>query len=79
MKSLTEENLMSIFFHVFGCIRFIMNLKDNISMFQMKADERIFLGYSQAFVSYLVLNKRNRKVEENFNLIFDDYFVKKSR
>lgn len=34
------------FFHVFGCRCFIMNLKDNLSNFQLKADEGVFLGYS---------------------------------
>ena len=64
------------FFHVFGCRCFIMNLKDNLSKFQAKADEGIFLGYSQNSVAYRVLNKRTRKVEETFNLTFDDYYLR---
>ncbi|XP_052619531.1 uncharacterized protein LOC111895070 [Lactuca sativa] len=56
---------------------FIMNLKYNLSKFDAKADEGIFLGYSHNFVAYRLLNKRTRKVEETFNLTFDDYFVKK--
>ncbi|XP_052622721.1 uncharacterized protein LOC128128007 [Lactuca sativa] len=55
---------------------FIMNHKDYLSMFQAKADEGIFLGYSHNSVAYRVLNKRTRKVEETFNLTFDDYYVK---
>ena len=53
-----------------------MNLKDNLSKFQAKADEGVFLGYSHNSVAYRVLNKRTRKVKETFNLTFDDYFVK---
>lgn len=53
-----------------------MNLKDNLSKFHAKADEEIFLGYSHNSVAYRVLNKRTRKVEETFNLTFDDYYVK---
>ena len=53
-----------------------MNLKDHLSKFQAKADEGIFLGYSHNSVAYRVLNKRTRKVEETFNLTFDDYYVK---
>lgn len=66
------------FFHVFGCRCFIMNLKDNLSKFQTKADEGIFMGYSHNSVAYRVLNKRTRKVEETFNLTFDDHYIKKS-
>ena len=55
-----------------------MNLKDNLTKFQAKADEGIFLGYSQNSVAYRVLNKRTRKVEETFNLTFDDYYLKQT-
>ena len=55
-----------------------MNLKDNLTKFQAKADEGIFLGYSQNSVVYRVLNKRTRKVEETFNLTFDDYYLKQT-
>ena len=54
-----------------------MNLKDHFSKFQAKADEGICLGYSQDPVTYRVMNKRTRRTKEAFNLIFDDYFVKR--
>ncbi|XP_052622677.1 uncharacterized protein LOC111903599 [Lactuca sativa] len=57
---------------------FIMNLKDNLSKFQPKADEGIFLGYSHNSVAYRVLNKRTRKAEETLNLKFDDYYIKQT-
>ena len=53
-----------------------MNLKDKLSKFQSIADEGIFLGYSHNFVAYWVLSKRIRKIEETFNLTFDDHYVK---
>ena len=53
-----------------------MNLKDNLSKFQAKADEGIFLGYSHNLTAYRVLNKCTRKVEETFNLNFDYYYAK---
>ena len=56
----------------------LMNLKDNLTKFQAKVDEGIFLGYSQNSVAYRVLNKRTRKVEETFNLTFDDYYLKQT-
>ena len=55
-----------------------MNLKNNLSKFQAKADEGIFLGYSHNSVAYRVLNKQTRKVEETFNITFDDYYIKQS-
>ncbi|XP_052622697.1 uncharacterized protein LOC128127985 [Lactuca sativa] len=50
----------------------------NITLYEIitKVDEGIFLGYSNNTVAYIVLNKRTRKVEETFNLTFDDYYVK---
>ena len=54
-----------------------MNLKDNLSKFQSKADEGIFFGYSINSVAYRVLNKRKMKIEETFNLMFDDHYVKR--
>ena len=54
-----------------------MNLKDNLSKFQSKADGGIFVGYSHNFVAYRVLNKRTRKIKETFNHTFDDYHVKR--
>lgn len=47
-----------------------------LSKFQAKADEGIFLGYSNNSVAYRVLNKGTSKVEETFNLTIDDYYVK---
>ncbi|KAI3699840.1 hypothetical protein L2E82_44425 [Cichorium intybus] len=66
------------FLHIFGCRCFILNLKDYLTKFNEKAEEGIFLGYSQESKSYRVMNKRTRKIEETFNLRFDDYYIKKS-
>ncbi|KAI3510741.1 hypothetical protein L1887_17875 [Cichorium endivia] len=66
------------FLHIFGCRCFILNLKDHFTKFIDKSEEGIFLGYSQDSKAYRVMNKRNRKIEETFNLSFDDYYIKKS-
>ncbi|KAI3779341.1 hypothetical protein L2E82_09042 [Cichorium intybus] len=66
------------FLHIFGCGCFILNLKDHLTKFDDKSEEGIFLGYSQDSKAYRVMNKRTRKIEETFNLRFDDYYIKKS-
>ncbi|KAI3510580.1 hypothetical protein L1887_17688 [Cichorium endivia] len=66
------------FLHIFGCRCFILNLKDHLTKFNEKSEEGIFLGYSQDSKAYKVMNKRTRKIEETFNLMFDDYYIKKS-
>ena len=45
------------FFHVFGSRCFIFNSKENRNKFDVKVDERIFLGYSLNSKAYRVLNK----------------------
>ncbi|KAI3700454.1 hypothetical protein L2E82_45084 [Cichorium intybus] len=66
------------FLHIFGCRCFTLNLKDHLTKFDDKSEEGIFLGYSQDSKAYRVMNKRTRRIEETFNLKFDDYYIKKS-
>ncbi|KAI3682224.1 hypothetical protein L2E82_50087 [Cichorium intybus] len=66
------------FLHIFGCRCFILNMKDHLTKFDNKSEEGIFLGYSQDSKAYRVMNKKTRKIEETFNLRFDDYYIKKS-
>ncbi|KAI3493567.1 hypothetical protein L1887_40767 [Cichorium endivia] len=66
------------FLHIFGCRCFILNLKDHLTKFNDKSEEGIFLGYSQDSKAYRAMNKRTRRIEETFNLTFDDYYIKKS-
>ncbi|KAI3510701.1 hypothetical protein L1887_17834 [Cichorium endivia] len=66
------------FLHIIGCRCFILNLKDHLTKFNDKSEEGTFLGYSQDSKAYRVMNKRTRRIEETFNLTFDDYYIKKS-
>ncbi|XP_050919464.1 uncharacterized protein LOC127137007 [Lathyrus oleraceus] len=62
---------------VFGCKSSILNNgKDNLGEFDAKADEGIFLGYSQSSKAYKVYNKRLIIVEESVHVSFDEYFPK---
>src|SRR4051812_39401699 len=63
--------------HVFGCKCFVLNNgKDNLGKFDAKADEGIFLGYSQSSKAYRVYNKRLLIVEESVHVSFDESCTK---
>ena len=47
--------------------------------FQEKADEAIFLGYSLHSKAYRVLNKRTKVIEENFDVTFDEDYMRKNK
>src|ERR1051325_3593960 len=48
------------------------NGKENLGKFDAKADEGIFLGYSQSSKEYIVYNKRLLTVEESVHVSFDE-------
>ena len=61
------------YLRVFGCRCFILNNgKEDLSKFDAKSDEGIFLGYSTSSRAYRVFNKRTLVVEESVNIIFDE-------
>ena len=60
-------------FRVFGCQCFILNNgNDNLSKFDSKADEGIFLGYSSQSHAYRASNKRTMLIEETIHITFDE-------
>ncbi|GJY11203.1 retrovirus-related pol polyprotein from transposon TNT 1-94 [Tanacetum coccineum] len=60
------------YFRVFGSKCFILNTKDYLTKFDPKSYEGVFLGYSQNSEAYIILNNHTRKVEESFNVTFDE-------
>jgi len=59
-------------FRVFGCKCFILNNGTyNLSKFESKADEGIFLGYSSQSHAYKAYNKRTMLIEETVHITFD--------
>jgi hypothetical protein len=63
--------------HIFGCKCFVLNNgKENLGKFDSKADEGIFLGYSQSSKAYRVYNKRLLIVEESMHVSFDESYPK---
>lgn len=67
-------------FHVFGCKCFVLNNgKENLGKFDSKADEGIFLGYSQSSKAFRVYNKRLKIVEESVHVSFYESYPKNVR
>ncbi|KAI3771062.1 hypothetical protein L6452_02215 [Arctium lappa] len=60
------------FLRVFGCRCYVLNDRENLSKFQPKADEGIFIGYSLQSNAYRVYNTRTKTVIESANVTFDE-------
>ena len=56
------------YFHIFGCIYYIMNDREQLGKFQPKSDNSIFLGYSLNSHSYRVYNLRTQTTMESINV-----------
>lgn len=57
----------------FGCKCFVHNNgKDNLSKFDARSDEGVFLGYSSHSKAYKIYNKRTLCIEESAHVIFDE-------
>ena len=60
-------------FHVFGCKCFVLKTHpEQLSKFDLKADEGIFVGYPLSTKAFRVYNLRTRVVMESINVSFDD-------
>lgn len=60
------------YFHIFGCVHYILNDKDHLGKFDPKSDERMFRGYASNSMTFRVYNRRTKRVEESVNIVFDD-------
>ncbi|KAJ9539187.1 hypothetical protein OSB04_031920 [Centaurea solstitialis] len=69
--------------HIFGCVCYILNNKDNLGKFDSSPSVRfgsvclaitdgIFLGYSSISKTYRVFNKRRQTIEETIHVKFDE-------
>lgn len=61
------------YFHVFGCICYILNDRDHLGKFDAKSDESVFLGYSTNNRAYHVNNMRTQTIMESANVTFDGF------
>ena len=60
------------YFHVFGCVCFILNQRDKRTKFDSKSDEGIFLGYSAVSKAYRVFNSSRQTIEESAHVKFNE-------
>ncbi|XP_075494767.1 uncharacterized protein LOC142532334 [Primulina tabacum] len=61
------------YFRIFGCKCFIhINGKTQLTAFDVKADNDVFLGYSVVSRAYQVYNQRTLTVEESIHIVFDE-------
>ncbi|GJT51481.1 retrovirus-related pol polyprotein from transposon TNT 1-94 [Tanacetum coccineum] len=60
------------YFRVFGSKCFILNTQDYLTKFDPKSYKGVFLGYLQNSKANIIFNKHTRKIEESFNLTFNE-------
>ncbi|XP_022891620.1 uncharacterized protein LOC111406424 [Olea europaea var. sylvestris] len=60
------------YFRVFGSKCYILRDRENLSKFESKSDEGIFLGYSRNSRAFRVYNLRTCVVMESINVVIDD-------
>jgi len=60
------------YFHVFGCVCYILNDRDHLGKFEAKSDEGVFLGYATNSRAYRVYNMRTQTIMESSNVVVDD-------
>ncbi|GJV39134.1 retrovirus-related pol polyprotein from transposon TNT 1-94 [Tanacetum coccineum] len=59
------------FFHVFGCICYLLNDYNDVGKLKEKGDIGVFIGYSKEYAAFRVYNKHTRKIHESVNVNFD--------
>nr|KAJ0227041.1 hypothetical protein LSAT_V11C100046250 [Lactuca sativa] len=60
------------FFHVFGCICYILNQRDPRSKFEPKANKGIFVGYSSISNAFRVFHMNRQCIEKSIHVKFDE-------
>ncbi|GJW53888.1 retrovirus-related pol polyprotein from transposon TNT 1-94 [Tanacetum coccineum] len=71
-SSLTIENQISPFLHVFGALCYPKNDREDIWKLGAKGDIGFFIGYSADSYAYRVYNRRTKKIMETMNVTSDE-------
>ena len=61
------------YFHIFGCICYILNDREQLGKFQPKSDKGVFLGYSLNNRAYRVYNLCTQTIMESINVVINDF------
>ena len=68
-----DKKLNLGYFHIFGCICYILNNREQLCKFQPKSDKGVFFGYSLNSRAYRVYNLRTKTIMESINVVIDDF------
>ena len=61
------------YFHIFGCKCFVLKTHpDQLTKFELKADEGIFVGYPLSTKAFRVYNLRTKVIMKSIHVSFDD-------
>ena len=60
------------YFHIFGCVCYTLNDRENLGKFEKKGDEGYFVGYSKTSIAYRIYNRRTNSIQETMNVWFDE-------
>ena len=61
------------YFHIFGCKCFVLKTHpEQLTKFDLKADEGIFVGYPLSTKAFRVYNLRTKVIMESIHVSFDD-------
>ncbi|XP_052623825.1 uncharacterized protein LOC128129226 [Lactuca sativa] len=60
------------YFHVFGCMFYILNQKDQRSKVEAKVNKVFFLGYSIESKAFRVFNHPRQVIKESIHVTFED-------
>nr|GEZ34789.1 retrovirus-related Pol polyprotein from transposon TNT 1-94 [Tanacetum cinerariifolium] len=66
------------YLHVFRALCYPKNDREDIGKLGAKGDIGFFIGYSANFVSYIVYNRRTRKIMKTMNVTFDELSANKT-
>ena len=61
------------YFHIFGCKCFVLKTHpEQLTKFDLKADEGIFVGYPLSTKAFRIYNLRTKVIMESIHVSFDD-------
>ncbi|GKF91920.1 hypothetical protein Tco_0275621, partial [Tanacetum coccineum] len=60
------------YFHVFGSLCYPTNDRDDLGKMKLKADIRVFIGYSETSRGFRIYNRRTKRIIKTINVKFDE-------